>query len=361
MEPGASISPFSDWIFSFLDSSPNAAVKVLFSCAIYWFFILSPIIYLLHFLERKLAANIHMRLGPNRVGPFGVFQGISDHIKIIFKSGNTSAAKNGMSFIPTLVIALLFTAITAIPVATQWQITELENSLVFICFVFIITKLFMFWNVYSAQGRFSELAAYRIIFDLIAALVPILVSIISICTISGTLDFTKIIELQGGAPWRWNLFHDPGSFVGGAVFYISFLIWSYRGPFGGSASKNDLFGGASEGASGLSLFQFKQIEAMGFIFGLSLFVVLYLGGGKTPFSLDYFGKLASVIEFFVFCLKFFILAMFSFWIRWSLSELRADQATQVAFNRLLPISLLALIITVIWMTIFSSKGLFDLI
>lgn len=354
-------SPFADWVFSFVNSSPHAWVQVLIACFIYWTFILIPMLYFLQTLERKLCANIQMRLGPNRVGPAGSLQGFADQLKMVFKAGIELEKGNVLTYIPTLVIAILFLSISALPIANQWQITGIEESIILICCALVTVKLFLFWSAYTSSAKMAEVTAYRIIFELVASVAPMIVSILTICLTSGTLNLSEIAAQQGGAPWRWNILHNPGNLISGLTFFISTLIWTSRGPFGLSHNKAEIFSGANENLSGVSYLQVKIIEKLASFFGLALFVTLFLGAGKTPFSLNYFGKLGSLFEYLFFSIKVVLIATTSFWIRWALPEMRFDQITNLVFKKVLPLSILGLIITMVWLTLFSGKGMFQLL
>ncbi len=356
------VSPFASWLFSFIDSNANDSVKILISGSVYWFLILMPTFYLMEIVERKISANIQMRLGPNRVGPRGFFQGLSDQIKLLTKAINTASDKNEkLKYLPIIVLIILFLASSLVPVATQWQIADIESSGLFIVLTLLLTKLFLFWFSYSSSSRFAELTAYRITFDLAVSMLPIIATFITIFLVVGSIDLNKVVQNQGGAPWRWNILHNPGAFIAGITFYISILIWSFQSPFGLSKNSVEISGGLNEQQSGIDGSQIKLIEKMSLYFGLTLFVVLFLGAGKAPFSLEYFGKLASLIEFFIFSIKLYVVIILAIWIKSSLPEMKSSQITGLVFLKIVPMSLLSIFLTIIWMAVFSSKGIFQLL
>lgn len=351
------ISPFAAWLFSFFGVRVPAWIMVLTAVSIYGFFVILPQLAALGYLDRKLGADIQMRIGPNRVGPAGLFQGIADALKLLFKQdARPGSAGMAFRFAPVLVLCVLFLAVGSIPVSKDWALSSVDSGLAHLLAALLLSRFFLFWSAYSANNPWSALSAFRILAHVSFYLLPLAVAFLPPVLVSGSIDMGGILSSQGGWPWRWTLFHDPGALIGGLVFFGAMHIWQCRAPFDFTSAESEISGGAWSEYSGARKGLVSVIEFAGLYLSCGLFAVLYLGGGNVPFGLDSFGRAASLVHFTALTIKIFALAAVSIWARWSLPRLCAGQVVSFSWKVLLPFGIVSVLSTALWMALAAGKS-----
>lgn len=355
-----SVSPFAMYLGTFADGAPVWAL-ILLSIAVHWFVLLMPPLFFISFLDRKLAADIQMRIGPNRVTKYGLLQTVADIIKAVFKEDIRPSAQEGALFRWGAVgaIVCVFTALGGIPMAESWALSNLDSGLVFVLVTLLLSNLCLFWAAYSVESEWSVLSSFRILSMVTAYIVPMAVAAIPPILIAGSPNFDGIVRAQGGLPWKWILFHDPGAAWSGAALFISLLVWQGRTPFDHHRAVGEIDGGYAGEYSGLrsGLLSFLQYAAL--FLASALVVTCYLGGWQTPFNLESFGRAADLVQWLFFTFKTFFLVFISIWIRWSLPRMRIDQIVKLSWRVLVPMGLLGSVFVAIWIVLFHGKGLGD--
>lgn len=352
------ISPMAAYVASFFDFSAPAWTMMVAAITIHWFVLLLPPVALMGYLDRKVGADVQMRIGPNRVSPFGIFQFLADMLKLFFKEDAGPDAQEGWLFRWGVVasIGCVFLAIGSIPMSESWVLSNLDAGIVCVIAALAFSSLCLFWAAYSAQSQWSVLSAFRILAMIASYLVPLVVSLISPILIAGGPSFEKIIAAQGGAPWKWIIFHNPGSMLSGAAMFLSLQIWQARGPFDLFKSPGEIAGGLAAEYSGARLGLVGFLEYLSLFLASAFIVTTFFGGWQTPFNLESFGRAANLVEWLVFMTKIFVFVFVSTWIRWSLPSLRIDQIVNLSWRILVPIGLAGGALTSIWMVIFKAGG-----
>ncbi len=261
---------------------------------------------------------------------------------------------------PILALFLVFAALGAIPFSDRWQISGLDSGVFFVFIAIVCARLMLFWTTYSVRSQWSPVAAIRMLAMMSQYLLPLLLAIIPPIVIAGGMDFTQILSSQGGWPWNWNIFHDPGAFLGGITIFGALHLWQNRAPFDYAYADTEIGGGLPAESSGVVKGLVSLVDVMSFYLACSLVTALYFGGGKTPFSLEYFGRGASLVQFFFFALKTVALALFSIWLRWSIPRLRIDQITAYSWNILVPFGLASITLCMIWSALTHAKSIVEL-
>lgn len=359
----STVSPLAAFVGSFIESSLPAWVLILAAVALHWFLLLMPPVIVLGYLDRKLGADIQMRIGPNRVNVYGIAQGVADTIKAFFKEDNGPNTQEGFLFRWGSVgaIVCVFTAIGSIPMAEQWALSNLDSGVVYVLTALGFSNLCMFWAAYSAHSEWAVLSAFRILAAISAYIVPVALAMLPPILVGGSASFDQIVRAQGGLPWNWIIFHNPGTLFSGAALFLALLIWQARPPFDHFRASGEVAGGLTAEYSGLRNGLLGLLEYVSVLLACSLIVAAYLGGWRTPFDLESFGRAANLVQWLFFTVKVFALALMSIWIRWSLPRLRVDQIVNLSWRVLVPMGLLGAIITAVWMVVFGGKGIGDFI
>lgn len=355
------ISPLAAFVGSFIDASLPAWVLILMAVVLHWFFLLLPPVIVMGFLDRKLGADIQMRIGPNRVSSYGLAQLIADSIKVFFKEDTGPNAQEGWLFRWGVVgaIVCVFSAIGTIPMAESWALSSLDTSVVFVLAALVFSYLCMFWAAYSAESTWSVLSSFRMLALTSAYIVPIALAMVPPILVAGSSGFEHIVRAQGGLPWKWIVFHNPGTVFSCASLYLALLVWLGRAPFDHYKAEGEIEGGITAEYSGLRRGLFGLLEYISLFLACALVVTTYIGGWQTPFNLESFGRAANLVQWLFFTVKIFVFALLSIWIRWSLPRLRIDQIVNLSWRVLVPMGLFGAVVSAVWLVAFGGKGIGD--
>jgi len=357
----ATISPLAAYIGSFLDNAPPFWVLLIIAVVVHWFVLLLPTLAIMAYMERKLSADIQMRIGPNRVSPFGLIQSVADGIKLLFKEDGAPRTRDSLLFKWGTAVATvcLVVAIGNIPLGQNLALTNLDSGTGWIIASMVLSNLCLFWAGYSAESPWSVISSFRILSMVSIYLVPISLSLLPPILIAGSPSIDLIVRSQGGAPWKWNAFHDPGSFFSFLALFVGLLIWQGEDPFKISTARGDIAGGLESEYSGVRKGMLAFLRYTSSFLACALIVSVYLGGWQTPFNLDSFGRASNLVECLGFLVKVFFLVLISIWIRWSLPLMRIDQVISLSWRLLVPASIGSAFVTSIWMVVFHGKGFGD--
>ena len=313
-------------------------------------------------VERWGSAWMQRRSGPNRVGPFGLFQPIADALKLIFKEENIPAQAHKVLFIlaPGLAVLPPLIAFTVIPIAgtLHWGGAELAVQIsrlnVGLLFVLAITSLHVYSVLtagWSSNNKFSLMGALRSSSQMISYEITIGITIVSLVMTYGTLDLREIVKLQeagSGLP-AWGMFMQPVCFL---ILWVSSFAETNRLPFDLPEGESELVAGYHTEYSGLKwgLFFLGEYAAMGL--ASAFLATLFLGGYNVPFvseaslnqffmghgySIDIASLFTILLQAFSFVAKVFFFMWVFVWVRWTLPRFRYDQLMDLGWKILLPL------------------------
>jgi len=305
-------------------------------------------------LERKGLGRIQNRLGPNRVGPFGLLQPLADGIKSLTKEDLVPrAADHVLHFLaPLVLVTPVFLALAVVPVGRNMVAVDLDAGVLFFFAVGALTELSVFMAGWSSRNKYSLLGAMRAVAQMISYEIPLILASLPVIMLSGSLSTVRIVEQQavfhGGFP-AWNVL-TPWGFAAFILFLIAGTAEANRSPF-------DLPEGESEIIAGYyieySVFKFALFflgEYIGLFAMSGLAITLFLGGWAAPWSaLDF---VPGYIWFF--CKLLALIALF-IWVRGTLPRLRMDQLMGFAWKFMIPMSLVTILSAVAWR--FMDPGL----
>ncbi len=312
-------------------------------------------------LERKVLGFIQLRYGPNRVGPWGLFQPLADAVKLIFKEDFTPPGANKVLFVmaPMLVAITAFLPMAAIPFADRilpdsltiygqtidLTVASLNRGVIAdvnigILYIFAVGSLAVYGAViggWSSNNKYSLLGGLRLSAQMISYELALGLSIIGVLMLSGTLSLVGIVEAQKD---MWYVVYQPLAFL---LFLISAFAEAARTPFDLIECENELVAGYQTEYSAMKWGLFMLAEYGHVIVASALAVTLFLGGWQGPY-------LPPVVWFL---LKTFALVFFFIWVRGTFPRLRFDQLMKFGWKVLLPLTLANILLTGIFMLYFS--------
>lgn len=307
----------------------------------------------LTYVERRVSAFIQDRLGPNRVGPFGLFQPIADVIKIIFKEEiiPANADRTLHTIAPIISLFVAYSVFAVLPLGEKIMIGGKEIKLmvadVNIGFLYILALSSL--GVYgvtlsgwSSNNKYSLLGALRASAQMISYELSLGLSLIGVVLVSGSVRIDEIIKAQANV---WNIFYQPVGFV---IFLVSVFAETNRLPFDLPEAEPELVAGYHTEYSGMKFGAFYLAEYTNIITSSLLVTAFYLGGWYFPIVDIYSGlnpNLAAILQLIVFFAKAGVIIFLFMLIRWTLPRFRYDQLMRLGWQVLLPLALLNVLVT----------------
>jgi len=302
-------------------------------------------------LERKFMSWIQLRVGPDRVGYWGLLQPVADGIKMIFKEDIIPLEANRAVYLAAPAIALIaaLMSMIVIPYGSQVNVfgrvidLHVTRMNVGVLYVLALTSLGVYGFVlagWASNNKYSLLGGLRSSAQMISYELAFGLSMVSVLLYTGTLDLASIAEGQSG--WyglKWNTVQFPLMFVF-VVFYIAALAETNRTPFDLPEADSELVAGYHTEYSSMKFVMFQVAEYLNLITSSSIATTLFLGGWNGPF-VDRF-PLLGLVYFGVKVLALILLAM---WIRYTVPRFRYDQLMRFGWKVLLPIAIINIVIT----------------
>jgi NADH-quinone oxidoreductase subunit H len=334
------------WLVGFLPAAWRPVAGVLLGVAA--IVCLFPALFALTtVLERKGLGRIQNRLGPNRVGPFGLLQPVADGIKSLTKEDIVPlSADAAVHFLaPVLLVVSVFMGFAVLPMGRNMVLVDLDAGLLFYFAMSASTELSVFMAGWSSRNKYSLLGAMRAVAQMISYEVPLLLSSVTVVMITGSLSLTRIVEAQNHYTWglpHWYIF-TPWGFAGFLMYAIATTAETNRSPFDLPEGESELVAGYHTEYSGFkfALFFLGEYLAMFSISGLG--TTLFLGGWSAPFA-----SLAWVPSWIWFFSKLMLSILVFIWMRGTLPRLRQDQLMNFAWKFVLPMCLLNLLVAALW-------------
>src|SRR6184192_124992 len=340
-----------------LAGAPNWVIQIA-SSLINIFALLSvflTLFALISVLERKILARMQNRYGPNRVGPFGLFQPIADGIKMLIKEDIVPArADKIVHFLaPVLIAATAILALGIIPYGRDMTPFTIDGGILFFFAVGSTTELAVFMAGWGSNNKFSMLGAMRAIAQMISYELPLIISVLPVVMVVGSLAPDRIVAAQAeytfGLVPRWFVF-TPWGAAAFMLFFVSGLVESNRTPFDVPEGESEIVAGHMTEYSGFKYATFFMAEYLGMFAVSGLAVTLFLGGWYAP--MRWLGFIPSYIWFFA---KLAALLFVFIWIRGTLPRMRIDQIMNFAWKFMLPMAFTCVVAAAVWH--YTGRGL----
>lgn len=293
------------------------------------------------FCERVLMARMQLRLGPNRVGPLGLFQPIADGIKLLCKEGFQPAGVDKLVYwmAPAISLFLALFAFVLIPVGGTVQIFGHEVALRIadinagVVFLLAFSSLAVYGVVlagWASNNRYSLLGGIRGTAQMISYEIPMGMSLLTVILAAGTLRLTDIVEAQEN--YHWFVWTNPLGFI---IYIITGFAETNRAPFDLPEAEQELTAGYHTEYGGMKFAMFFLAEYVNILAVSAIATTLFLGGWDGP------GNIPAVW----FLLKVAALVFFFMWVRATMPRLRYDQLMTFGWKVLIPLATLNLIVT----------------
>ncbi|HCQ99996.1 MAG TPA: NADH-quinone oxidoreductase subunit NuoH [Acidobacteria bacterium] len=299
-------------------------------------------------MERKVIAWAQSRLGPMRVGPYGILQAIVDPIKLILKEDITPAKADKWMFtlapILSLVPALVVFAVVPFGGDELFYVTDINVGLLFIIAVTSIGVYGIILAGWASNSKYPLLASLRASAQLISYEIAVTMTLVSVILTAGTLSMIGIVEAQQEAGF-WFFFVQPVAFV---LVLIGGLAETNRAPFDMPEAEQELTGGFHTEYSGMRFSMFFLAEYANMLVISAVVVVLFWGGWLRPFpnvaALSFLDFIPSWVWFFG---KMFGFLYLFIWIRATLPRYRYDQLMRLGWKILIPIAIGNIVVTAV--------------
>jgi NADH-quinone oxidoreductase subunit H len=343
-----------------------AALEGAAKIAFVWACVLGAVLPNLIWVERRMAGLIQDRPGPNRVGPFGLFQAVADILKLLLKEDVVPMYADRVlhTLAPLILLVPSMTTFAVIPFGSTIHLFGRDISLVIadvnigILYVFALTSVGIYGLVlagWSSNNKYALLGGLRSSAQVISYELAMGIAAISVFLAAGSLRLQRVVEYQASGTFLgflplWNCFPQV---VGCVIFVVSAFAETNRVPFDLPEAEAELVAGYHTEYSAFRFGMFFMAEYLNLIAASAMMATLYFGGWSLPF-LHLTGITGGLVSIAVFAAKTGFFIFLFVWVRWTLPRFRFDQLMNLGWKVFLPLSLLNLLWTgalVLWRVI----------
>jgi NADH-quinone oxidoreductase subunit H len=301
-------------------------------------------------MERKVAARIQIRLGPNRVGPGGILQTAADTLKLIMKEGLTpdTADKFLFNFAPFIVMMVSMLLLAPIAFAKGFQIWDINIGVLYITSISSLSVIGILMAGWSSNNKYSLLGAMRSGAQIVSYELSAGMAIMCIIVLTGSFQISDIIASQADGWWLFKG-HIPAiiSFI---IYIIAVTAETNRAPFDLAEAESELTAGFHTEYSGMKFALFFLAEYINIFIVCAVGATLFLGGWM-PLHIGHWEAFNHIMDYIPssiwFFGKTFFLIFLIMWFRWTFPRLRVDQLLSLEWKYLLPISLFNLLLVTV--------------
>ena len=307
------------------------------------------------FAERKVAAILQDRPGPNRAGPFGLLQPFADGLKLIAKEEIIPSGANKWLFI--LGPALAMTAALMTCAVVPWgdtaemfgrtiklQVADINIGILYIFGVASLGVYGIMIGGWASNNKFSLLAALRGASQAISYELAMGLSMIALIMMTGSLQLGDIVKQQVGPGHHWNVLYQPLGFL---IFLVCAFAECNRTPFDLPEAENELNFGYHQEYSSMKLGFYLFAEYINMFISSVIMATLFFGGYDVPFlNLAHFSpNVAATIGIVALMIKVVMFIFFFMWVRWTVPRFRYDQLMNLGWKSMIPLALVNMLVT----------------
>lgn len=307
------------------------------------------------FGERKVAAWMQDRLGPNRAGPLGILQPFADGIKLFFKEEFIPASANKKLFIIGPIISMTASLLTSAVIpwgshleiggrVINLQIADVNIGILYVFAVISVGVYGMMIGGWASNNKYSLLAALRGASQAISYELALGMTLIAILMFSGSLSLKTIVEMQMGPGKMWNIVYQPVGFI---IFWVCAFAECNRTPFDLPEAESELNHGYHQEYSSMKMGFYMFAEYVNMFISGAVMSCLFLGGYDVPFldesTLN--PNVAGLIGFVAILTKSLFFVFVFMWVRWTIPRFRYDQLMSLGWKSLLPLAIANMLIT----------------
>jgi NADH-quinone oxidoreductase subunit H len=337
-----------DWLFRVMPEGVATVVEWVLIAALYLaFFALAGL--LLVWMERRIAAFFQLRLGPNRVGPSGLFQTIADALKLVTKelTGTERADKFLYNLAPYFVIVAALISLSVLPFSGSFQAFDINIGVFFIMAVSSIGVIGILLAGWASNNKYSLIGAMRSGLQTVSYELSVGLSILTMVLLAGSLQISEIVEAQRAGGWFILQGHIP-AVIAFMIFMIAGTAETNRAPFDMVEAESELGAGFHTEYSGMKFAYFFLAEFINMFIIAAVAVTIFFGAYLSPFGIT---ESLPWMGVFWFMLKVLVIIFLMMWFRWTFPRLRVDQLLTLEWKYLLPLNLMNIVLmaVVIWL------------
>ncbi len=327
------LATFTGW-----GMSEIAATVLIYAITILLFVTFAMVLDIfLVWIERKVVARFQDRLGPNRLGPFGIFQPFADIVKLLIKEDITPVGADVIMFnlapIFSMMSVLLLWAI--LPFAPKMVGVDLNVAMLYLVAAGSIGTLSVIMAGWASNNKYATMGAFRTVAQMISYEIPMVAAILVVVVLSGTMGAVGIVEAQEGIPF---IFYAP---LTALIFLISAIAELGRSPFDLNEAESEIVAGFHTEYTGMKFGLFYAGELLhSFTFGG--FIALLFFGGHRFFGLENLGPIVGAIIFILKAIFFYWVIM---WVKYTVPRIRVDHMLAFNWKFLTPLAFILLMVT----------------
>ena len=314
--------------------------------------------------ERKVAAWLQDRVGPNRAGKGGILQPLADGLKLFSKEEFLPDTPNKFLFVvgPAISMSVALMTSAVIPWGDKLhlfgrdiilQATDIDVAILYVFGVLSVGVYGIMIGGWASNNKFSLMSAMRAASQMISYEVAMGLSIIALLMMTGTLSLREISLQQSGM--NWNIFYQPLGFV---IFLVCSFAETNRTPFDLAECEAELIGGYHTEYSSMRMGFYLFAEYASMFISSTILAVLYLGAYNYPgmsWAVENWGvNIANVIGIIVLFGKICFFIFFFMWVRWTIPRFRYDQLMKLGWQMLIPLAIANIVITGVVILLFDS-------
>jgi len=303
--------------------------------------------------ERKIAAVLQDRRGPNRAGPFGILQPVADGLKLFFKEEIIPDFSSKFLFIlgPSLAMMTAIMTSAVVPWGDKVHLFDRDISLqiadvnVGILYVFAVVSMGVYGIMigsWASNNKFSLMGGLRAASQIISYELAMGIALIALLMVTGTLSLKEMVQQQQAG--LWNIVYQPLGFL---LFLICAFAECNRAPFDLSEAESELIGGYHTEYSSMKLGFYLFSEYINMFISSVIMATLYFGGYDIPFvnELNYDANLMAILGVLALMAKVVCFIFFFMWVRWTIPRFRYDQLMNLGWRVLIPLALFNMLAT----------------
>ena len=311
--------------------------------------------------ERKAISDMQSRIGPDRAGPWGILQSLADGIKLFFKEDLIPEQADSfvfklapyLSVVPALIVFTVVPVGGVVTVAGHTFELQIADPPIGILLVLAMSAIGVYGILlagWSSGSKYPLMSAVRSSAQMISYEAALGMTVVTVVLITGSLSTRTIVDAQSGAPWHWNVIRL--GVVPFVLFLIAGIAETNRPPFDVVEAESELVGGFNTEYSSIRFALFYLAEFLNTITMSAIVVTLFFGGWTLPFwGLDHpatsLGMGLAHVGVFIAKMLFFMVVFI--WVRWMFPRFRYDQLMDLGWRRFLPLALVNILITAVWL------------
>lgn len=299
------------------------------------------------YAERRVAAFIQNRVGPNRVGPFGLLQPFADVLKLIMKEDVTPTQGNRMlhTLAPIVPVVTALMTVAVIPFGDGLVVANLNVGVLYLLAVASLSVYGVTIAGWASNSKYSLLGGLRSAAQMVSYELPMGMAVASVALLASSLSVVDVVNAQ--AMW-WFIFLNP---IGAIIFIVASFAEANRTPFDLVEAEQELVGGFHTEYSSMKFGMFFLAEYMHVVIASMLISTFFFGGYHLPFAPLWLPELSpllkGILDIHVFLAKTVFWIFVFIWVRWTIPRFKFDQLMRLGWSRLLPLSIVNFMIIAI--------------